>query len=124
MDELFKLEEPEDKEREKLEERLEKLRERCERIRVKAAHYEQAYYDIMTCSEDEVDFKVFRVMAHKLKSVLGHAADKIKKAILDRTYKYCTDTVTSVAFKYKEMIDNINHEPADEKELKFAKEFN
>lgn len=45
-------------------------------------------------------------------------------AILDATYKYCTDTVNSVFASYNDMKDKITHDPQDEKDLKFAKEFN
>jgi hypothetical protein len=95
-----------------------------EEIREQALHYEQAYYDIMTCSEDEVDFRIFRVMAKKLKENLAKNAESIKMEILNATYKYCTDTVNAVNANYKDMQDNITHEPENEKELKFAKEFN
>lgn len=44
--------------------------------------------------------------------------------ILTATYKYCMDTVASVNENYKDMQDKITHEPDNEKELKFAKEFN
>lgn len=95
-----------------------------EDIREQALHYEQAYYDIMTCSEDEVDFRIFRVMAKNLKEKLAQNADTIKMEILNETYKYCTDTVNAVNANYKDMQDKITHDPENEKELKFAKEFN
>jgi hypothetical protein len=44
--------------------------------------------------------------------------------ILNETYKYCTDTVNAVNANYKDMQDKITHDPENEKELKFAKEFN
>ena len=66
-------------------------------------HYEKTYYDIMTCSEDEVDFRVFRVMSKKLKESLAKSAENIKMEILNATYKYCTDTVTAVNANYKDM---------------------
>lgn len=78
----------------------------------------------MTCSEDEVDFKIFRVMTKKLKDNLAKRADNIKTEILNATYKFCMDTVKAVNANYKDMEDKICHEPENEKELKFAKEFN
>ena len=42
-----------------------------EEIREKVAHYDQAYYEIMTLSEDEVNFNVFRIITKKLKQELG-----------------------------------------------------
>lgn len=78
----------------------------------------------MTCSEDEVDFRIFRVMSKKLKESLAKAAENIKMEILNATYKFCTDTVTAVNANYKDMQDKITHDPENEKELKFAKEFN
>lgn len=78
----------------------------------------------MTCSEDEVDFRIFRVMCNKIKDHLAKNADEIKMEILNSTYKYCTDTVNSVNLSYKDMQDKITHDPQDEKDLKFAKEFN
>lgn len=95
-----------------------------EEIREQALHYEQAYYEIMTCSEDEVDFRIFRVMAKKLKEGLAKSAESIKMEILNATYKYATDTVSAVNANYKDMQDKITHDPENEKELKFAKEFN
>lgn len=57
----------------------------------------------MTCSEDEVDFRIFRVMSKKLKESLAKAAENIKMEILNATYKFCTDTVTAVNANYKDM---------------------
>jgi hypothetical protein len=57
----------------------------------------------MTCSEDEVDFRIYRVMAKKLKSQLGEQAKKTKQTILDAVYQYCNDTVNEVNKGYLEM---------------------
>jgi len=57
----------------------------------------------MTCSEDEVDFRVYRVMAKKLKVQLGEQAKKVKLNILDAVYQYCNDTVNEVNKGYLEM---------------------
>lgn len=65
----------------------------------------------MTCSEDEVDFRIFRVMANKLKEDLAKNADQIKMEILNATYKYCTDTVNNVRLSYMDMQDKITHDP-------------
>ena len=72
-------------------------------IRKEIQHYEKAHYEIMTLSEDDVDFKIFRVMTRTLKQGLGDAANKIKERILDETYKYCTDTVSEVYKTYVDM---------------------
>lgn len=93
-----------------------------EEIKEQILHYEQAHYEIMTLSEDEVDFRIFRVIAKNLKEELGDQANKIKEKILDQTYKYCTDTVTDVFKTYSDMKSKIMHEPADEKELIQTKE--
>lgn len=74
-----------------------------EEIREQALHYEKAYYDIMTCSEDEVNYRIFRVMTKKLKKDLAKSAENIKMEILNATYKFCTDTVTTVNAHYKDM---------------------
>lgn len=50
----------------------------------------------MTLSEDEVNFRIFRVMAKKFKNDLSDQASKHKERILDATYKYCVDTVNEV----------------------------
>jgi len=65
----------------------------------------------MTLSEDEVDYKVFRVMCKKLKQQLGDEAQKIMDKIIESTYQHCVDTVNSVNKTYKEMQDKINYEP-------------
>lgn len=78
----------------------------------------------MTCSEDEVNYRIFRVMTKKLKKDLAKCAENIKMEILTATYKFCTDTVTTVNAHYKDMQDKICHDPENEKELKFSKEFN
>jgi len=57
----------------------------------------------MTCSEDEVDFRIYRVMAKKLKVQLGEQAKKVKQNILDAVYQYCNDTVNEVNKGYLEM---------------------
>jgi len=80
-------------------------------IKTEIQHYEKAYYEIMTLSEDDVDFKIFRVMTKKLKAGLGDEANKIKEKILDETYKYCTDTVSDVYKTYVDMQNKIMHDP-------------
>ena len=50
-------------------------------IKEKILHYEDAFYKIMTLSEDEVNFRIFRVMSKKLKEQLGEEANKIKERI-------------------------------------------
>lgn len=88
-----------------------------EEIEEQVKHYEQAFYEIMTLSEDEVDFKIFRIMSKKMKSDLGEQATKIKDRILEATYQYCTETVAEVYKTYTEMEQSITHEPVDEREL-------
>lgn len=94
-----------------------------EDIKEQITHYDDAYYNIMTLSEDEIDFRIFRVMAKKMKNDLGDQASKIKDRILDATYNYCTETVTEVFKTYNDMEQKITHEPADEKELIMTKDF-
>jgi len=78
----------------------------------------------MTLSEDEVDFRVFRIMAKEMKKELGDQAMKHKERILDATYNYCTETTASVLKTYCEMKATIDHDPINEKELIAAKDFN
>jgi hypothetical protein len=50
----------------------------------------------MTLSENEVNFRVFQVVAKDFKIKLSDEAKKIKDKILEKTYKYCVDTVKEV----------------------------
>jgi hypothetical protein len=77
----------------------------------------------MTLSEDEVDFRIFRIMAKDLKEQLGDQAMRHKERILDATYTYCTETVTDVYKTYSSMQETIQHEPINEKELIASKDF-
>jgi hypothetical protein len=54
-----------------------------EEIKEQILHYEQAHYEIMTLSEDEVNFRIFRVIAKNLKNELGDKANQIKDKILE-----------------------------------------
>ena len=92
-------------------------------IKEQILHYEKAYYEIMTLSEDEVDYKIFRVMTKKLKQTLGDEAKKLMDKILDETYKYCTDTVSDVYKTYVDMQNKIMHDPQNERELIATKDF-
>jgi hypothetical protein len=69
-------------------------------IKEQIEHYERAHYEIMTLSEDEIDFRLFRVTTKKLKYELGDQAEKIKEKILKATYDYCTETVNYVFDTY------------------------
>ena len=92
-------------------------------IKEKILHYEQAHYEIMTLSEDEVDYRIFRVIAKKLKEELGDQANKIKEKILEATYNYCTETVSEVNATYNDMETKIRHIPENERELIATKNF-
>jgi hypothetical protein len=94
-----------------------------EEIKAQIEHYEQANYEIMTLSEDEVDFRIFRVMSKKLKSQLGDKALEWKTMILDATYNFCTESVANVFKIYNDMQERILHDPINEKELIASKEF-
>jgi dynein heavy chain len=80
-------------------------------------HFEQANYDIMTCSEDIVSYRVFSVVCKKLKQQLGDEANKIKERILEETYNWCVTTVERINDTYKEMQNAVEHDPQDEQEL-------
>jgi len=95
-----------------------------EDIKKEIEHYEQAHYEIMTLAEDEVDFRIFRVMTQKMKETLGNKAIEHRDRILEETYKYCTDTTSSVLKTYIEMKAAIEHDPINEKELIASKDFN
>jgi hypothetical protein len=58
-------------------------------IREKIAYFDKAHYDIMTCSEDEVNFRIFRVMTKKFKNELGDQALKLRDLILEKLYEWC-----------------------------------
>lgn len=77
----------------------------------------------MTLSEDEVDFRIFRVMSKKLKTQLGDKALEWKNMILDATYSFCTESVANVFKIYNEMQEKILHDPINEKELIASKDF-
>ena len=94
-----------------------------EEIRSQVQHYEQTYYEIMTCSEDEVDFRIYRVMAKKLKAQLSEQAKKTKLTILDAVYQYCNDTVNEVNKGYLEMQNKITANPTSEKEMVFTRDY-
>jgi hypothetical protein len=94
-----------------------------EEIKEQIEHYQQAYYEIMTLSEDEVNYRIFRVMAKKFKLELSDQATKIKDKILEATYNYCVETVNDVYKTYTMMQDKITHEPKDERELIDSKDF-
>jgi hypothetical protein len=115
INDLFKAENEETKEIYKKE---------MEEIKAEIEHYEQAHYEIMTLAEDEVDFRVFRVMTQKMKETLGNKAIEHRDRILDETYKYCTETTASVLKTYIEMKASIEHDPINEKELIASKDFN
>jgi hypothetical protein len=92
-------------------------------IKAQIEHYDKAYYEINTLSEDEVDFRIFRVMSKKLKTQLGDKALEWKNMILDATYNFCTESVANVFKIYNEMQEKILHDPINEKELIASKEF-
>lgn len=43
-----------------------------EELRNRIKHYDNAFYEILNLSNDIVDFPLFRVMAHNMKSNLSH----------------------------------------------------
>mmetsp|Transcript_20668 Transcript_20668/g.31562 ORF Transcript_20668/g.31562 Transcript_20668/m.31562 type:complete len:128 (-) Transcript_20668:5393-5776(-) len=77
----------------------------------------------MTLSEDEVDFRIFRVIAKKLKEELGDQVNKIKEKLLDATYAYSTETVAEVNSTYNDMEQKIKHIPENERELIATKNY-
>lgn len=93
-----------------------------EEIKAQIEHYDEAHYQIMTLSEDDVDFRIFRVSTNRLKQELGDQAKQVKERILQATYDYCASTVQTVYQTYSEMKNNITHDPTDEKELTLTRE--
>jgi hypothetical protein len=71
-----------------------------DKLKESITHYDQAYYEIMCLSEDEVNFRLFRVIVKKLKHELGDQALKCRDRILDRVYQYCNDTINEVRVAY------------------------
>lgn len=94
-----------------------------EEIKEKASHFEEAYMKIMTLAEDEVNYKLFRIITKKLKNELAEQASKIKDKILEATYNYCKDTVQKCSKEYNELITNILHEPTTEEQYVKTKDW-
>lgn len=94
-----------------------------DQIREKVLHYQRAHYEIMTLSEDDVNYKIFTVQTKKLKEDLGSKAQYWMDQILEATYNYCTETVGSVFKTYNEMQNNIMHEPQNERELNATRDY-
>lgn len=94
-----------------------------EEIRAEAQHYEDAYMQIMTLAEDEVNFRLFRVVTKKLKNELAEQAHKTKEKILDATYNYCKETVQKCSKQFNELIQNIIHEPQTEEQYVKTKDW-
>lgn len=86
-------------------------------IQEKIQHFDDAFMKILTLSEDEVNFKLFRVATKKLKDDLADQADKIKERIMEATYNYCKETVAMCSKQYGELITNITKEPTNEREF-------
>lgn len=92
-------------------------------IREALDYYDQRYADILNCSNNFVDFPIFKVEAKHLKEKLAEQADKIKSAILDATHDWCVKTVTEVLEEYKFMKEKIGTDPKDEAILVEIREF-
>ena len=89
-----------------------------EEIGEKAKHFQEDYMSIMTLAEDEVNFRLFRVVTKKLKNELADQANKCKERILDATYNYCKETVLQCSKDFNVLITNIRCEPQNEIEYK------
>jgi hypothetical protein len=94
-----------------------------EEIREKIAFFDTTHYEIMTLSEDEVNYKLFRISAKKMKNELGERALKWKNLILETTYNYCNDTTNELKKLYFDMQSKISHDPINERELIDTKDF-
>ena len=94
-----------------------------EEIEAQIQHYAQAYYEIMTLKEDEVNFNIFKVVVKRLKQDLGEQAIKIQERIMDATYQYANDTVAEINSTYMMMQQKICHEPKNEVELIETRDF-
>jgi translation initiation factor 2 beta subunit (eIF-2beta)/eIF-5 len=88
-----------------------------EEIKEQIAHYDQAYKEIMTCSEDDINFNIFKVVTKKLKNELGDQAAKIRDKILEATYNWCNENTIEIRKTFTVMIQKIDHDPANEREL-------
>lgn len=73
-------------------------------IKEQANHFENAYIEILTLAEDEVNFNIFRVITKKLKNDLAEQAQKCKERILEATYHYCKETVSKCSKQFNELI--------------------
>jgi len=92
-------------------------------IKEQIAHYDRAYKEIMTCSEDDIDFNIFKVVTKKLKTELGDQAAKTRDKILEATYNWCNETVVDVRKTYTLMFQKIDHDPVNERELIETRDF-
>jgi hypothetical protein len=71
----------------------------------------------MTCSEDDINFNIFKVVTKKLKNELGDQAAKIRDKILEATYNWCNENTIEIRKTFTVMIQKIDHDPANEREL-------
>lgn len=90
-----------------------------EAIRQELQHYDQAHYEIMTLTANEVDCGIFRVSSKKLKQELGSAALAIKNKILEKTYEFCMTQLQNTYKSYSELETELIKNPRDE--LEFTK---
>jgi len=92
-------------------------------IKEQVSHYDQAHYDIMTLSEDEIDFNVFKIITKKLKNELGEQAQKLKDKILEATYNWCNEVTVETRKTFATILQKIDHDPVNERELIDTKDF-
>ena len=72
-------------------------------IRQEVERFHYAENEIYNISNDYVDSPMFRIQAGSIKTKLGEKAASIKKKIMDRTYKWCNDSVNHISKTYREM---------------------
>ena len=94
-----------------------------EDVREALNYFEQKYFDILNCSNNLVNFPIFKVEAQDLKNKLSKKAKDIKDKILEATEKWCKATVTSVLEEYGTMQSTIGTVPKDEAALVEVREF-
>jgi hypothetical protein len=85
-------------------------------IKDQITHYDDAYYTIMTLSEDDVKMKLFQVATTKLKFELSDQANKCKDKILDATWNYCLSSTKDCQKQYQDLINSIMKDPVNEVE--------
>jgi dynein heavy chain len=94
-----------------------------EEIQERLEYFHNAEFDILNLSNDTVDFPIFRVQAHDLKTKLAKIANDIKTSVLKRIDQWCVDSVHHMKVTYEDMQKRIGKTPDDEAQLVELRDF-